>query len=371
MSTDMPQIELLATIWLGFEHFTQFVGDSRLDGIRVNPAAYGPDVLSDELKGVDVPESATPLYFDVKGRQLRIKEILDEDGRFEIVLNHPISLDTDDYSARRILFKGGGDHGIITALADGGQRLVFSSDVRYQPRWSVHEGESLHILHPSLKIHGPLFSDNEITKIQMALGAGFTRFFLSYVECQADIDALREIIGKSHEVWLKIESPEGLRFVQNDFVKEDGLVLTVARGDLFVELTKSELVTDATRMIIERDPEACMASRLLLSTVRQSVPADERERVIKALFDQIQFDSAEGRALRRQLLDIFFEPRMAVSEYSELAWLLDIGYRRFMLCDELCSTASALNIGMDTLRRYERSYRARDFKRRTGQLART
>ncbi len=363
MSQDAFKIELLATLWLGFAHFERFAEDPRLSGIRVNPAAYTPDEVAAELKGVDVPGSTTPLYFDIKGRQLRIEEIVDKDGRFEIVLNHPISLDTEDARACRILFKGGGDSGFLERLEQGGRRLVFHTDPALQPTWGIHEGESIHILHPSLKINGPLLSSADMVKIQMALEAGFTRFFLSYVESQADVDTLREVIGPSHEIWLKIESPRGLQYVQDAFVKQDGLVLTAARGDLYVEIRNPLTITDATRMIIEKDPEACMASRLLLSTVRQSVPADERERVAKMLIDEVRLSSEEGKALRRQLVDIFFEPRTAVAELSELAWLLDIGYRRFMLCDELCATLSTLDVGIGTFRDYEGTYRARDLRR--------
>ncbi len=204
----MGDVELLATLWVEFEHFSDFVGDSRLNGIRVNPATIMPDELKTALSHVDVPASATPLWYDVKGRQLRVEDVLDKDGRFEILLNHPITLDIADERARTVLFKAGGDRGVIERIEEGGQRLVFYSERELQPQWNVHPGDSMHILHPSLEIHGPLFSDIEVGKIQTALAAGFSRFFLSYVEEQGDIDTLREIIGPSHEIWLKIESPK-------------------------------------------------------------------------------------------------------------------------------------------------------------------
>jgi hypothetical protein len=350
-----------------FEPFPRFVGDPRLNAIRVNPATIMPDELRQALAPLDVPASATPLYYDVKGRQLRVEQVVDDDeGQFEILLNHPIDLDISDERARRVLFKAGGDVGIIDRLDDGGQRLVFGRGPRMQPRWAVHPGDSLHILHPSLKIHGPLFSDIEVGKIQTALDAGFDRFFLSYVEEQTDIDALREIIGQGKEMRLKIESPKGLRFVQDEFVKEDGLVLTAARGDLFVEIPSPHLMTDALRLIIDRDPEACAASRLLLSVVQRPMPPAEKERALKEIYRHARWNSPDGVALKELLLDVFFDPRPSAAELSELAWLLDIGYRDFMLCDELCLAWDTLNLAVDSFRDYEKVYRDRDAMRRIG-----
>ena len=100
------------------------------------------------------------------------------------------------------------------------------------------------------------------------------------------------------EIMLKIETVKGLEFVARDFVKEPGLTLVAARGDLYVEIGRPHEIMKALKLIIGKDPEAVAASRLLLSVIAEPVPA--------------------------------------CADFCELAWLYDIGYRQMMLCDELC-----------------------------------
>ena len=128
---------------------------------------------------------------------------------------------------------------------------------------------------------------------------------MSYVENQQDIDIFQEMVGKDAEIWLKIESIEGLKYVQNSFQKRDNLVLVAARGDLFVELNQPHHMIDALRLIISKDPQACVGSRLLLSVVDSPVPS--------------------------------------CSDVLELAWLHDTGFRRMLLCDEICLKENLLS----------------------------
>lgn len=282
--------ELSVTLWPSFPHFNRFVSDKRITGIRLNSAMMSNPELDKELALVGSQDESSNLFFDVKGRQLRVTEVLPNKENLDIRLNHPIEVKTPSV----VLFKAGADQALLDHLEEDGQRLVFHGG----PNYRVSPGESLHLRDKSLNIKGDIFTPLELLKIEKVRAAGFKKYFLSYVECQQDIDQFQELVGKDSEIWLKIESIPGMRFVNKSFQKKDNLVLVAARGDLFVELDKPHHMIEALRLIIERDPYACVGSRLLLSVIDSPVPS--------------------------------------CADLLEIAWLHDIGYRRMMLCDELC-----------------------------------
>ncbi len=303
MSKKKEVPELLVTMCPSFSHFKRFDHDSRVDGIRFNTAMISLDELDKELELFKEANSTVPVYYDVKARQMRITGIETKDGNLELTLNHPIEVDTPC----EVLFKAGADVALLKEVSAGGQILTFDGG----PRYRLVPGESLHIRDRSFRNkRGDIRGEGVITwvekeKIQKAQRAGINKFFLSYVEKQSDIDELQEIVGKDAEIWLKIESPAGLEFVNRDFKKRDNLVLVAARGDLFVELDKPHHMIEALRQIIKKDPKACVGSRLLLSVVDSPVPS--------------------------------------CADLLEIAWLYDIGYRRMMLCDEICLKENLLS----------------------------
>jgi pyruvate kinase len=279
--------ELLVTLSPSFSHFDRFVHDPRVARVRFNTAMTDMQELEQEMEIFASTKTSTPIYYDVKGRQLRITEVTTKDGNLELVLNHPIEVKTPC----PVLFKAGEDVGLLDHM--DGDRLVFKGG----PRYRLIPGESLHIKGAQNKAQN-IFTELEVQKIELAKRSGVTRYFLSYVEDQSDVDQLRELVGPGKEIWLKIESIAGLNFVEERFKKEDGLVLVAARGDLFVELEKPHHIAYALRKIIEKDSEACVGSRILLSVVDSPVPS--------------------------------------CADLLEINWLYDVGYRRFMLCDEIC-----------------------------------
>ena len=296
----MKEPELLVTLWPSFPFFSRFAFDTRLNGIRLNSAMTKKDTLGDELQQAKNLGGPVQLYFDLKGRQLRVKEAHAYKDHLELKLNHKIKTTTP----RPVLFKAGTDRALLEKVVDG-DCLVFKGG----PYYAVEEGESLHIRDPHLVIEDPLFTDYEIFKISEAKKTGIDRFVLSYVEHSSDIAAFREYVGDA-EIIAKIESRKGLEYVANEYKKEDNLALMAARGDLYVELNRPDEILSATKLIIEKDPEAIVGSRMLLSVINQAVPE--------------------------------------CSDFCELAWLYDIGYKKFMLCDGLClkeeSLARAINV---------------------------
>lgn len=304
----MKDLEFLVTLWPTFLHFERFAKDKRLSGIRLNSAMIKVDELNDELEVAKKSDGSVPLYFDIKGRQLRVTDVSAYKDHLEITLNHPIKVATPTV----VLFKAGADYAKLKEVR-GDNHLIFEGG----PEFMVYEGESIHIRHPSLEVYGPLFVNHEIEKIQKAKTVGFDRFFLSYVQKQRDIDEFREYVGDS-QVIAKIEDKRGLDYVANEFRRQPNLNLMAARGDLFVEIDKPHDITSAMKLIIEKDPQGYVGSRLLLSLVNSPVPS--------------------------------------CADISDLAWLYDIGYRKMMLCDELCLKEPLLARATNAFESFRQSY---------------
>lgn len=285
----MDTTDLSVTLWPSFPHFHTFYQDKRIAGIRLNSAMMSNSELDKEL---DIVKNLSKdrLFFDIKGRQPRVVEVYPNLDHLDLRLNHPIQVETPCV----VLFKAGADFAILDHLEDNDQRLVF----RGGPKYKVNPGESLHIREKDFKILGDLFTTDEVKKIEKVRNAGFKKYFLSYVESDQDVNQFLELVGNDAEIWLKIENEKGLSFVADEFKKQENLVLVAARGDLFVEIDKPHDIIQALKLIIERDVEACVGSRILLSVITDPVPS--------------------------------------CADLIEIAWLHNIGYRRMMLCDELC-----------------------------------
>jgi len=306
----MRPFECMVTLQPNFLHFGRFARDRRLGGVRLNNPHWTPEELRKELEIAAADNPTVPIYFDIKGWQLRVVETHPSDDYLDITLNHPIEVDTPV----TVVFKAGADSALLVRLEEGGRRLIFHKG----PRYLVKPGESLQIRHPSLRVLGDQFTPAEIEKIEVAKAAGIKHFFLSYVESQADVDRFLELVGPDAEVMLKIENQKGLDFVANEFVKKPNIRLVAARGDLYVEVKKPHDILNALKLIISKDPEACVGSRLMLSVIHEPVPS--------------------------------------CADFLELAWLYDIGYRSFMLCDELCLDKALLSTALNAVMAFRESY---------------
>jgi hypothetical protein len=310
----MKDLELLVTLWPTFRHFYKFATNHNLSGIRLNTAMVKSSEIGDELRWANNIDDKIPLYFDIKGKQLRVTEVVPNRKHLEVILNHPIEVQTPT----GVLFKAGADYALLEKVGNDGKRLIF----RGGPQYMVYPGESLHIRDPSLEVKGPTFLDYEIEKIMKAKEAGFDKYFLSYVQSQDDIDQFRKYVGDSMII-AKIENKKGLEYVAKEFQPQKNLHLMAARGDLYVEIDKPHDIMEAMKLIISKDPEAYVGSRMLLSVIHDSVPS--------------------------------------CADMSELAWLYDIGYRKMMLCDELCRKDELLTRAVNVFDAFKQSY-AHDIK---------
>lgn len=301
----MSSLDLFVTLWPSLPHWPQFASDHRLAGIRLNSAMIHAVELETELPLAAAVHNPVPVWFDIKGRQLRVTEVISRPDRLELILNHPIAVPVP----QPVLCKAGEDHALLVGITDGGYRLTFAPGAAHGPRFQVSVGESLHLRHPSLHSWGEQFTGEEKAKIERVKAAGINRWFLSYVQQQRDVDEFRELIGRDAELFLKIEDVKGLRYVAREFHKEPNVSLVAARGDLYVEVNRPHQIVPALRLIANCDPEACVGSRILLSIITRPVPS--------------------------------------CADWCELAWLHDLGYRRMLLCDDLCLKAEWLQTAIN------------------------
>lgn len=306
----MLPINYMVTLQPNFPHFARFAQDDRLSGIRLNNPHWTSSELRDEIRSANSFHPTVPLYFDVKGWQLRVIETHFNSRYLDITLNHPIQVETPTM----VIFKAGADSALLERLEEGGRRLIF----RGGPAYEVKPGESLQIRDPSLRVLGEQFSPEELEKIEIAKRSGISRYFLSYVGCQADVDRFRELVGADAEVCLKIENQRGLSYVATEFRKQANTSLVAARGDLYVEVDRPHDIMKALQLIIDKDPEACVGSRIMLSVIHEPVPS--------------------------------------CADFLELAWLYDAGYHTMLLCDELCLKEPLLATAINACESFSEHY---------------
>jgi len=262
-------------------------------GLRLNtvmPLRGGPAEALERLQAFD-----RPLWVDLKGRQLRVVGAAIPPYT-EVRLSHPIRVNTPVDA-----FFSDGDERVRIAAVKG-DRLILEDG----PRRLVGPGESVNIVHPSLEIEGTLTETDRAYLAAMG-ELGLNRLMLSYTERPSDVEEVRRLLPGA-EVMLKIETQRGL-----DYARKRGASLgrlVAARGDLYVEVLRPHRIVGALRTIIDADPEAVVASRI--------------------------FDS------------LAYHPIPASADIGDVAFLLSLGYRTFMLGDAVClrrdSVLEALNL---------------------------
>ncbi|MFQ5613827.1 MAG: pyruvate kinase [Anaerolineae bacterium] len=262
-------------------------------GLRLNtvmPVRGGPVEALRRLRAFD-----RPLWVDLKGRQLRVVGAAIPPYT-TVRLSHRIRVNTpvDAY------FSDGTER--VRVAAVDGDRLILEDG----PRRLIGPGESVNIVHPSLQIEGTL-TETDRAYLAAMRELGLKRVMLSYVERAADVEEVRQLLPDA-EVLLKIETQRGLDYARKRGASQGRLV--AGRGDLYVEVLRPHRLVGALRDIIAADPEAVVASRIFDSLAHHPVPAS--------------------------------------ADIGDVAFLLALGYRTFMLGDAVClrrdSVLEALNL---------------------------
>lgn len=262
-------------------------------GFRLNtvmPLKEGPAEALERLRAYN-----QPLWVDLKGRQLRVAGAAIPPYT-ELRLSHPIRVPTPVDA-----FFADGTESVRVAAVDG-NRLILADG----PRRLIGPGESVNIVHPALEIDGTL-TNTDRAYLSAMKKLGLNRVMLSYVESPADVAELRQQLPQA-KILLKIETQRGLAYARRHGPAHGHLL--AGRGDLYVEVLQPHRMISALRDIIGADPQAVVASRLFHSLARHPVPES--------------------------------------ADIGDVAFLLALGYRTFMLGDAVClrrdSLLEALNL---------------------------
>ncbi len=269
-----------------------------VEGLRLNtvmPIVAGK--LEEKLEQLSAAchEEKKELWLDLKCRQLRVKSF-GLPPFTEIELTHKLEVDTPVTA----YFSDGRES--ATVLEVDGNKLIMQEG----PKRVVGPGESVNILHPSLKIDG-YFTETDEKYIEAAKKVGLHNYMLSFVEQSSDIDELLKRDSQA-KIVAKIESHKGLGYVAENWKNESRLM--AARGDLYVEMEKPHEIIAAVESIVRKDPTAIVASRIFPSLAHSLEPT--------------------------------------CGDIGDVDNLLRMGYKTLMLGDEVCqrreSVISALNL---------------------------
>ncbi|MFH1585896.1 MAG: pyruvate kinase [archaeon] len=278
----------------------------KVKGIRLNTVMPVKEKLKDLLKRFkDKAEvNNKELWVDLKCRQLRIKNY-GIPPFTEIEISHDIEVFTpcDVYFSDR--------YEKVTLLEVDKNRLIMQEG----PRRVVGPGESITITHPTLKISGYL-TETDKRYIEAGNKVGVNNYMLSFVEKEGDIDEFKRYAPNA-DIISKIESSKGISYVSHGWDKTSKLM--AARGDLYMEIEWPHNILPALEKILEKDPDAIVASRIFTSL-------------------------SNG-------------PEPSCADIGDADNLLRMGYKTFMFGDEIClnrkSIIGALNLYAKITERYD------------------
>ncbi len=242
-----------------------------------------------------------PIYIDLDGRQLRVAEWSALRSRCA-VLNRSIQLTLPG----KIHFRHFGWHEIV-AQSPSERKVFFSAPEANSERLYLGASQTAHIVAKDLLVTGGYLNDRDKEFVSATARVGLNRFMLSFFEQQEDIAEFYNFYSqelgvggaRTPELILKIESEKGLRTIASpDFLLKKGVRLMAARDDLYLSFVQHpQDFLRAVRTIVQKDPEAIVASRIMAG-----------------------IEAGQG---------------LAPADLADLVLLQQFGYRHFMWSDEL------------------------------------
>ncbi len=297
------KIKVISTVAPYVRHREFIAQNVVVDELRLNtiqPIAEEPIEVLAELKKTCAGKR---LWIDLKTRQLRIVKFAYIPFAF-VELSHKIKVDLPT----EIFFKGFSTR--VVRIVDG-NRLILED----RPEEIVGDGQPVNILDPSLEVEGFL-TDKDIAYIEAAKKLGLHCYMLSFTEKGSDIEAVLKLDPRA-QIVAKIESMRGLEFVRGNYRKfrKKGVHLMAARDDLFVNMgMNSEKIIGVLEEILDADPQAIVASRILTSLEEQS--------------------------------------EVSMGDISDLELMLRMGYKNVMLSDGLCFCENSCRAALAFLGRF-------------------
>jgi len=293
-------LKVYLTLEAGRQYSQHILQSTLIEGVRWNTGAPTSDMKVKVLK--DFQSNIYPIkaWVDLKTRELRITKKTTVPYNY-LELNHKIEVDTPT----AMYYNEGKNVVIIKEVFDENKLIVKLPD-NFTGKETIKfgEGASINIPDDSLKINSYLTKTDK-DYIEAAKRIGLHNYLLSFVETTEDIKELLRLDPDANII-AKIESKKGLHFVKNEFEQiKHNIRLLVARADLYIELDRPHEILGALRLIIKKDPNAIAASRLLES-----------------------------------FKDVKSIPLCA--DFTDLGFLLEIGYKTFLLGDDLCQNEESL-----------------------------
>jgi len=278
-----------------------------IEEARFNVGMRTPYSPKETLERLLAVMDGKPLWIDLKGRQLRILQ-WSVPTYGDIVLNHKIKVDLP----AQIYFRGDQHSNIVEVR---GNRIFVDPD----PPGAIGRGQSVNVHGNNLEIDGYLTKE-DLAYIKAAGELGIHRYMLSFVEKVDDVEAVGQLDAKA-EMIVKIESQPGLAFL--DFygpaLKEilgKRFRIMAARDDLYTNIGSDKMqMFKALVNIVKCDQTAVVASRICES-------------------------------LRKS-------EKISLSDLSDLMQMYHLGYRQFMLSDELCKDSEAFLRAMSCFEAFE------------------
>ncbi len=289
-----------------------------VSGFRFNTGySYFKGSKSDALRAFKAATGSKTAWVDLKTRELKLVAATDiVPGSQLLEINHKVKVDS---LPATLYFNEGKKAVEIDQVVDGNKLRVKIPPGRKEFKISFGKGTSFNI--PDAKVTDGFLTPRDVDFVKAARDLGMHDYCLSYVEAASDFDELLRL-DPAARIIAKIESPRGLQFVASGYrdVKDKARLLA-ARGDMYVELDRPHDILGALKDIIDADPRAIGASRLLLS---------------------------------------FLEPGSmpSCSDICDVGFLFKLGYQALLLGDELCADENVLKSAIGVILAIQESYDA-------------
>lgn len=259
----------------------EIVSNKYIMGIRWNSGIVTP---YSEYETLNILKQITnkfnkKLWLDLKGRQLRVIE-WGNPLYSSIKVNHSF---VTTFPAQIVLR---GEDPLNIVKVDRNEIFVHPL-----PKHSVGAGQSVNILAEDVQIVDYL-TEKDKTYLSLCRILNIPDIMASFVESTDDISEIRTIYPESNIV-CKIESKKGVEAIPTLSSNQ----LMAARDDLYVEVNNYYDMIKALRLIIQNDKNAICASRIFSGLKHSSKPS--------------------------------------FSDFEDLENMYQMGYRTFMLCDNV------------------------------------
>ena len=299
-------MEIIAT--LPPPHLTRIKGvatNPNIDMFRFNTGAKTPWTPEETLKKMLEYVSKEKLWLDLKGRQLRIAHwSMYPYG--DIILTRDIKVDLPATIYLR-------NDDVCTIIERQGRKIF----VDPAPRYTVGEGQAINIHGDDFEVLGEYLTDIDKQYIEAANKFEVHKYMLSFLEKPEDIMEVLAL-DTNAEICGKIESIQGLDFINKPFYLNNGtssIRLLAARDDLFTNIGSNKKdMFEALKLIIKRNPEAIVASKILTSFYRHN--------------------------------------ELSFTDLSDVYLMQEMGYKSFMLGDEVSFNINAFNQAVSILKSF-------------------